>query len=86
MNAVRTYEEILNYGKSEAVKKVAADSILDRAGYKAHTEKTKVSVEITEKMAKRFEEVLSYKGISNNGKFSENDHETKVSIKTEMSE
>ena len=60
-DAVETYANILSNSKgSESVKKVAADSILDRAGYKAHTEKMKVSIEVTEKMASRFEEVLAY--------------------------
>lgn len=49
---------VLLDGKSEFVQKAAADSILDRAGYKAKTDKTVVSVEVTEKMADRFERVL----------------------------
>jgi len=94
LRAVETYENILKTGQSESVKKVAADSILDRAGYKAHTEKMKVSIEVTEKMATRFEEVLGYN--TRTGKRenlgalddepSENDREAKVSIKAEMSE
>ena len=51
-------------GESEFVQKSAADSILDRAGYKAKTDKTIVSVEVTEKMADRFERVL---GMSQEG-------------------
>ncbi len=98
MSAVETYEKILSRdGGSDSVKKVAADSILDRAGYKAHTEKMKVSIEVTEKMASRFEEVLAYNTRTGsptgsallggeNVEPSKNDRETKVSIKAEMSE
>ena len=89
MSAVETYATILKNEKgSESVNKVAADSILDRAGYKAHTEKMKVSIEITEKMASRFEEILEYdtkKGASDD-RPSTHDRETTVSVKTEMSE
>lgn len=88
MSAVETYEQILKSGQSESVKKVAADSILDRAGYKAHTEKMKVSIEVTEKMASRFEEVLGYntRRGDTSARPSENDRKTTVSVKTEMSE
>jgi hypothetical protein len=58
MNAVCKYEELLSGAKSEFVVKATADAILDRAGYKAHTDKTVVSVEVTERMADRFEKVL----------------------------
>ena len=88
MSAVDTYEKLLRTGNSESVKKVTADSILDRAGYKAHTEKMKVSIEVTEKMANRFEEVLAYPpriGGLDAGP-SKDDRETTVSVKTEMSE
>ena len=99
MEAVGTYEHILRSGKSESVRKVAADSVLDRAGYKAHTEKMKVSIEVTEKMASRFEEVLGYntdkgpqRGLHGRtqteglgDKPSQNDRETTVSVKAEMS-
>ena len=87
-DAVDVYKNILKNGKSEGVKKVTADSVLDRAGYKAHTEKMKVSIEITEKMASRFEEILEYdtkKGASDD-RPSTHDRETTVSVKTEMSE
>jgi len=96
LRAVETYENILRTGNSESVKKVTADSVLDRAGYKAHTEKTKISIEVTEKMADRFEEVLAYDTRTGAEKYpnlgagdvepSKNDRATKVSIKTEMSE
>jgi len=86
--AVGVYADILTNGKSEAVKKVTADSVLDRAGYKPHTEKMKVSIEVTEKMADRFEEVLAYQPRIGelDVRPSENDRKTTVSIKTEMSE
>lgn len=58
LQAVGVYGEILTNGKSEFAKKAAADSVLDRAGYKAKTDKTTLSVEVTEKMADRFERVL----------------------------
>jgi hypothetical protein len=58
MAAVGKYEGLLTGAKSEFVQKATADSILDRAGYKAKTDKTVVSVEVTEKMADRFERVL----------------------------
>jgi len=102
MSAVETYEKLLKTGNSESVKKVTADSILDRAGYKAHTEKMKVSIEVTEKMANRFEEVLAYDTHKEetprvsalerdirrglDAGPSKNDRETTVSVKTEMSE
>jgi hypothetical protein len=58
MRAVQTYDTLLSGSKSDMVKKATADAILDRAGYKAHADKTIVSVEVTEKMADRFERVL----------------------------
>ena len=58
MRAVGIYEKIIDSGKSEFAQKAAADSVLDRAGYKAHTDRTVLSVEVTEKMADRFERVL----------------------------
>mgnify|MGYP001615000632 FL=1 len=56
--AVDVYGELIKDGKSEMARKTAADAILDRSGYKPHTEKTVLSVEVTEKMADRFEKVL----------------------------
>lgn len=58
LKAVGVYAKIIESGKSEFAQKAAADSILDRAGYKPHTDKTVLSVEVTEKMADRFERVL----------------------------
>lgn len=59
LNAVNKYESLLTDSKSEFVQKSTADAILDRAGYKPKTDRTIVSVEVTEKMASRFEKVLS---------------------------
>jgi hypothetical protein len=50
--------QLMQNGKSEFVKLSAAGDILDRAGYKASQEKTKVSIEITDKIADRFERAL----------------------------
>ena len=58
LRAVGTYDHLLDNAKSEMVKKATADAILDRSGYKAHTDRTVVSVEVTERMADRFERVL----------------------------
>lgn len=52
--------ELMKDGKSEFVQLAAAGDILDRAGYKSHQEKTRVSVELTDKMAARFEKALQY--------------------------
>lgn len=60
MAAVQKYGTLLEGAKSEFVQKATADSILDRAGYKAKTDKTVVSVEVTEKMSERFERALRY--------------------------
>lgn len=76
--AVDRYESLLDESSSDMVRKSTADSILDRAGYKAHTEKTKVTVEVTEKMADRFERVLGYEP-------SKDARQTKVTIKEEVS-
>ena len=58
LKAVGVYEHIIDSGKGEMAKIASANSILDRAGYKAKTDKTIVSVEVTEKMSDRFERVL----------------------------
>lgn len=81
MTAVGKYEELLGGAKSEFVQKAAADSILDRAGYKAKTDKTVVSVEVTEKMADRFERVLR-----RGSGFSEDVGDTKVRITKTVSQ
>jgi hypothetical protein len=59
LEAARCKVELMNNGKSEFVRLAASGDILDRAGYKAHQDKTKVTVEITEKMASRFENALA---------------------------
>ena len=78
-SAVDVYKEILENGKSEIVRKTTADAVLDRSGYKAYTEKTKISVEVTEKMASRFEEVLGYDESGSHAR------KTTVRVKKEMS-
>jgi len=67
LRAVGVYERLIDSGKSEFAQKQAADSILDRAGYKAHTDKTVLSVEVTERMADRFEKVLKRTTITKEG-------------------
>jgi hypothetical protein len=59
LDAVNKQISLMTSGESEFVQKACADSILDRAGYKPRSDKTTVSVEITEKMADRFERVLT---------------------------
>ena len=81
MRAVQKYEGLLGEAKSEFVQKSVADSILDRAGYRVKTDRTIVSVEVTDKMADRFERVLNR---SVNG-FSKNDGKTTVRIEKTMS-
>jgi len=95
LDAVNTYEELLRNSDSDFVRKSSADAILDRAGYKAKTESTKVSIEVTERMAQRFEEVLKYEPkphtldlepIREDNNESGNDARTfKVKIEEEMS-
>jgi len=58
--AARKKIELMNQSSNEMIASAAAGDILDRAGYKSHTEKTKVTVEVTEKMANRFEKALGY--------------------------
>jgi hypothetical protein len=78
LEAAQKKIDLMQYSANELVQSAAAGDILDRAGYKSHTEKTKVTVEVTEKMADRFERALEYE--SNN-----DDRETKVSITQEVS-
>lgn len=61
LEAARTKIELMANGKSEFVKLAASGDILDRAGYKAHQEKTIVSVTVTDKMADRFEKALKFR-------------------------
>ena len=58
LNAANKKIDLMTNGKSEFVQLAAAGDILDRAGYKAHQEKTKLTVELTDKVANRFEEAL----------------------------
>ncbi len=70
--------DLMRNSENEFVASAAAGDILDRAGYKSHSEKTKVTVEVTEKMATRFEKALSYEP-------DDNERETKIRIEKEMS-
>lgn len=70
--------DLMRNSPNEFVASAAAGDILDRAGYRSHTEKTKVTVEVTEKMANRFEKALRYEP-------SDNDGSTKIRITKEMS-
>lgn len=78
MDAVKKKIELMDKGRSEFVQNAAASDLLDRGGYKSHSEKTKLTVEVTEKMADRFEKVLGYERDSD-------DRQTKVKIESEMS-
>ena len=60
LDAAKTKIELMENGKSEFVKLAASGDILDRAGYRAHQEKTIVSVTVTDKMADRFERALQF--------------------------
>ena len=79
-DAVNKYKELLDGAESEYVVKSVADSILDRSGYKPHTTGTKVRIEVTEKMADRFERVMGMSDEPTN-----NVRETTVSIEEEVS-
>jgi DNA-binding Xre family transcriptional regulator len=58
---------LMREGNNEFIRSSAAGDILDRAGYKPHTEKTKVEINITDKMADRFERVLDQsRGLESN--------------------
>ena len=78
LSAVQEQADLLKGAESEFVRNSVANSLLDRAGYKPYTERTKISVEVTEKMADRFEMVLS------NG-FSKDAGKTTVRVTKEMS-
>ena len=58
--AAKVKIDLMQNSRSEFVKSSAAGDVLDRAGYKAHQDKTIVSVQITEKMADRFERAITY--------------------------
>ncbi|MBU2052493.1 hypothetical protein KKH13_04790 [Patescibacteria group bacterium] len=88
VDAVEKYAVLLKGANSEFVQKSTADSILDRAGYKARSDKTIISVEITEKMATRFEKVLSRAVMTeqeDDVRPSQNERETTISIKKTVS-
>jgi len=78
IKAIEAQEKMLDGAGSEFVRNSISNSILDRAGYKAHTEKTKITVEVTDKMADRFERVMK---MAQSG-----DSSSKVSITTEREE
>lgn len=63
--AAKVKIDLMQNSRSEFVKSSAAGDVLDRAGYKAHQDKTIVSVQITEKMADRFERAITYTRKSN---------------------
>lgn len=67
LSAAKTKIDLMHNGKSEFVKLAASGDILDRAGYRPHQEKTKVSIEITDKMADRFEAALGWGSGSGRG-------------------
>jgi len=69
--------DLMRNSPNEFVASAAAGDILDRAGYKSHTERTKVTVEVTEKMANRFERALGYDP--------EGASETRVRVEREIS-
>lgn len=79
LDSVKRIYDLVVDGKSEMVSLAAAKDIADRAGYKAFTEKTVTTVEVTEKMADRFERALKYEP-------ADNERTTKVVVKKEVSE
>jgi hypothetical protein len=60
--------DLMENGRSEFVQLAAAGDVLDRAGYKAHQDKTIVSIQITEKMSDRFEKALKHTTINQHNK------------------
>jgi len=78
MSAVERVKGLMDSSDSDTVRLGAANSMLDRGGYKSFTEKQKVTVEVTEKMASRFERVLG-------NEFSTDARESTVRITKEMS-
>ena len=73
MAAVSVKEELLVNAESEFVKNSVASDLLDRAGYKSESKKIRTSVEVTEKMADRFEKVLKMNPLT-------------IKVKTEVTE
>jgi hypothetical protein len=60
LEAARVKIDLMANAESEFVRSSAAGDVLDRAGYKSHQEKTKVTIEVTEKMSERWERALKY--------------------------
>ena len=56
--AIDEKERLLTGAKNEFVRNAVSSDILDRAGYKGESKKIRTSIEVTEKMADRFERVL----------------------------
>ena len=56
--AVDKKEYLLDQAESEFVQNSVASDILDRAGYRPESKKVTTKIEVTEKMAERFERVL----------------------------
>jgi len=79
LKAAQKLASLRDDAKSEFASMNAANSILDRAGYKSRGEKATASIEVTEKMANRFEEILDY------DKRSHNDRTTKIRITKNLS-
>lgn len=75
---------LMREGKSEFVQLAASGDILDRAGYKAHQEKTKLTVELNEKIASRFEEALKFDSSASVGGIST--RSTRVTMEKEIHE
>ena len=63
--SVKVLRRLRDEGQSEFVQKGAAESFLDRAGYKAKTDRHATIVEVTEKMSDRFERALRYEPSTN---------------------
>lgn len=57
LRAVEVKEDLLECGKPE-VRNSASSDLLDRAGYGAEKKKIKASIELSDKMAQRFERIL----------------------------
>ena len=59
LTAIGVQIELMENGKSEAIRLDASEKIASKAGYKSSSEKTSVTIEVTDKMASRFERLLS---------------------------
>ena len=59
VDAINTKEELLHGSKQDFVRNAVATDLLDRAGYYAEGKKTKLSIEVTDKMADRFAKILN---------------------------